>query len=69
MDEFVFVYDSIVRRVWARKGSKPRVMTTGSHKKIFGFGSVALDGSTLFRSYDSMTSREFISYPNALKGK
>jgi hypothetical protein len=35
MDEPVFVYDSIVRRVWARKGSKPRVMTTGSHKEIF----------------------------------
>lgn len=69
MDESVFVYDSIVRKVWARKGSKPRIITTGSHKKIFAFGAVALDGSTLFRSYESMTSREFIAYLNALKRK
>ena len=43
MDESVFVYDSVVRRVWAKKGSRPRVMTTGSHKKIFEFGSVTLN--------------------------
>ncbi|MDA8055952.1 MAG: transposase [Thermoplasmatales archaeon] len=67
MDESVFVYDSIVRRVWARKGNKPRIMTTGSHKKIFEFGSVALDGTTLFRSYESMNSRVFISFLNTLK--
>ena len=69
MDESIFVYDSIVRKVWAKKGSKPRVMTTGSHKKVLLSGSVALDGSTLFRSYESITSREFISYLNALKRK
>ena len=69
MDESIFVYDSIVRKVWAKKGSKPRVMTTGSHKKVLLSGSVALDGSTLFRSYESITSSEFISYLNALKRK
>ena len=69
MDESVFIYDSMVRRVWAKKGSKPRIITTGSHKKIFLFGAVAKDGSTLFRSYDSMTSKEFIAYLNALKRK
>ena len=69
MDESVFVYDSVVRRVWAKKGSRPRVMTAGSHKKVLLSGSVALDGSTLFRSYEGIASREFISYPNALKRK
>jgi transposase len=69
MDESIFVYDSIVRRVWARKGSKPRIMTTGSHKKVLLSGAVALDGSTLFRSYEGMASREFISYLSALKRK
>lgn len=69
MDESVFVYDSIVRRVWAKRGSKPRVITTGSHKKVLLSGSVALDGSTLFRSYEGIASREFISYLNALKRK
>lgn len=67
MDESVFIYDSIVKKVWAKKGSKPRIMTTGSHEKVFEFGSVALDGSTLFRSYDYMNSRVFISYLNTLK--
>ncbi len=67
MDESVFVYDSIVRKVWAKKGSKPMIVTTGSHKKFFEFGSVALDKSTLFRSYDRMDSKIFISYMNRLK--
>ena len=67
MDESVFVYDSIVRKVWAKKGSKPMIVTTVSHKKIFEFGSVALDKSTLFRSYDRMDSKIFISYMNTLK--
>ena len=51
MDESVFVYDSIVRKVWATRGSKLRIIKTGSHKKIIEFGTVALDGPTLFRSY------------------
>ena len=42
-------------------------MTTGSHKKIFEFGTAALDGSTLFRSYESLNSKIFISYLNTLK--
>ena len=67
MDESVFVYDSVVRKVWAKKGSKSRIMTAGSHRKIFEFGSVVLDGSSLFRSYDVMNSQVFISYLNTLK--
>ena len=66
MDESLFVYDSIDRKVWAKRGTKPKIMTTGSHKKIFEFGTVALDGSTLFRSYESMNSKIFISYLNTL---
>ncbi len=69
VDESVFVYDSVVRRVCAKKGSGPRVMTTGLHMKIFEFGSITLNGSTLFRSFNSVTSREFVSYLNALKRK
>jgi transposase len=69
MDESVFVYDSMVRRVWAKRGSKPRVIVTGSHKKVFLSGAVALDGTTLFRSYEGITSKEFISYLNAVKRK
>jgi hypothetical protein len=46
---------------------KPRIVTTGSHRKIFEFGSVAMDSSTLFRSYGRMNSGIFISYLNTLK--
>ena len=67
MDESVFVYNSVVRKVWAKKGSKPRIVTTGSHRKILEFESVALDSSTLFRSYGRMNSGIFISYLNTLK--
>ena len=66
-DESVFVYDGVVRKVWAKKGSKPRIATTGSHRKIFEFGSVALDNSTLFRAYGRMNSGIFISLLNTLK--
>ena len=69
MDESVFVYDSVVRKVWTKKGSMPRIVTTGSHRKIFEFGSVALDSSTLFRFYGRMNSGIFISYLNTLKRK
>lgn len=69
VDESIFIYDSVVRKVWAVKGSKPLVITTGSHKKVFEFGAVALNRTTLFRSYDNMNSRTFISFLNALKRK
>jgi hypothetical protein len=67
MDESVFVYDSAVRKVWAKKGSKPRIMTTGSHKKIFEFGSVVLDGSTLFRGH--LFPFFIISHPTTISPK
>ncbi len=60
-EESVFVYDSNVRKIWAKKGSKPTIVTTETHKKIFEFGSVALDKSTFFRSYYRMDSKIFIS--------
>lgn len=44
-------------------------MTSGPQKKTFEFGSFALNASTLFRSYEGIASREFISYLNALKRK
>ncbi len=65
-DESILVYDSIVRKFWAKRGSKPRVTTTVPHKKMFLSGVVALDGTTIFRSYESITSKEFISFLNAL---
>src|SRR3989344_3152660 len=38
-DESTFLYDSISRKIWVQKGSKPRRIVTGLHKRthIFGF--------------------------------
>ena len=66
-DELVFVYDSVVRKVLAKKGNKPRIMMRGSHKKTFKFLTVAMDSSTLFRSLENANSKIFISYMNRLK--
>ena len=60
-DESIFVYDSVIRSVWAIKGSKPRVKITGSHKKTFIFGSLSLDGRQLFRQYSQMNAKIFVT--------
>jgi transposase len=59
----------VVKKVWALKGSKPRVRITGSHKKSFVFGSLSLDGRQLFRQFDEMNSKTFLQYLKCLKRK
>jgi len=51
------------------KGSKPRILTTGSHRKICWFGALAEDGSQLFRHYVEANSGAFLHYLNILKRK
>ena len=38
-DESIFIYDVKIRSVWAVKGSKPKILTTGS--RAFGILGVA----------------------------
>jgi transposase len=59
----------VVKKVWALKGSKPKVEVTGSHKKSFVFGSLSLDGRQLFRQFDEMNSKTFLQYLKCLKRK
>jgi transposase len=59
----------VIKKVWAPKGSKPRVKITGSHKKSFVFGSLSLDGKQLFRQFDEMNSKTFLQYLKCLKRK
>jgi hypothetical protein len=59
----------VIKKVWALKGSKPRVKVTGSHKKTFLFGSLSLDGRQLFRQYGEMNSKTFLQYLKCLKRK
>lgn len=68
-DESIFVYDSIVRAVWARRGSKPIVLKTGSHRKTCVFGALSSDGRQLFRQAKEIDHLEFVRFLNALKRK
>lgn len=68
-DESIFIYDVKIRSVWAVKGSKPRILTTGSHRKIVLFGSIAEDGTQCFRTYPQADSDAFLDYLNVLLKK
>mgnify|MGYP001572118829 CR=1 FL=1 len=68
-DESIFLYDVKVRSVWAIKGSKPRILTTGSHDKIVWFGSLAEDGTQLFRKYPNADSDAFLDFVKQLHKK
>src|SRR3989344_1531110 len=68
-DESIFIYDVKVRKVWAIKGSRPRILTTGSHRKICWFGALSDDGRQLFRKYPTADSDSFLDYLLQLKIK
>ncbi len=49
LDESLFFYDSLVRRIWIDEKKRPVVRVTGSHKHSCIFGAVSLEGKQLFR--------------------
>lgn len=55
-----------MRKVLAKKGSRPRVTVTGSKRRICVFGAVADDGSHLFRQYAGCNSEVFLAYTKEL---
>lgn len=68
-DESIFIYDVKIRSVWAVKGSKPKILTTGSHRKIVLFGTISEDGKQCFRTYPEADSNAFLDYLNVLLRK
>ena len=68
-DESIFTYDVKIRSVWAVKGSKPIILTTGSHRKTCWFGTLAEDGTQLFRQYSEADSNSFLDYMKQLHKK
>jgi len=68
-DESIFVYDCVIRFVWALKGSRPIVKITGSHDKTFVFGALSLDGRQLLRQYPTMNSDGFLKFLKCAKRK
>ena len=53
--------------MWAKRGSKPIVLTTGSHRRTCLFGTVSLNGKQLFRQYDTVNGESFLTYMKKLK--
>lgn len=68
-DESIFVYDVKLRAVWVVKGSKPFMLTTGSHARTVWFGALAEDGTQLFRQYKNADSDAFLNYMDHLRRK
>ena len=62
MDESFYTYDSLVRKVWIEKGSRPVVTVTGSHQHSVLYGALSLDGRQLFRQYDTFDGETFFDY-------
>ena len=68
-DESIFTYDVKITSVWAVKGTKPRILTTGSKRKVVWFGALAEDGTQLFRSYDVANTDTFLNFVEILHKK
>jgi hypothetical protein len=63
MDESFFFLDSLIRKVWSYKDSRPVVRITGSHQHSCLFGAISLDGRQLFRQdhyFNEDTFYEFL---------
>ena len=59
-DESTFLYDSISRKVWVQRGTKPRRLVTGLHKKIHIFGFLSEDKEKMFMSDKKMNAKSFL---------
>ena len=68
-DESIFIYDVKIRSVWAVKGSKPRILSTGSHRKIVLYGAYSENGKQCFRTYQEANSDGFLTYLKILLRK
>lgn len=68
-DESIFIYDVKLRKVWVVKGRKPVILTTGSHRRIVLFGSLADDGTQLYRLKKNGDAENFLPYLDELRKK
>lgn len=59
-DESTFLYDSISRKVWVKKGSKPSRTVTGLHKRVHIFGFLTDDKKKIFHQSGKLNSIEFV---------
>jgi DDE superfamily endonuclease len=71
LDESIFVHDVLVRRkIWVPKEIRPVVTTTGSHQKIYVFGTLTIDyNKQFFRQYHAFNEDVFLDYLKKLLQK
>jgi DDE superfamily endonuclease len=62
LDESFFFFDSLVRKVWIFKTTRPVVRITGSHQQSCLFGAICLDGRQLFRQYNRFNEDTFCEF-------
>ena len=60
LDESFFFFDSLVRKVWIFKNTRPVVRITGSHQQSCLFGAVSLDRRQLFRQYNHFQRKHIL---------
>ena len=61
-DESFFFFDSLIRKVWIFKNTRPIVRITGSHQQSCLFGAISLDGRQLFRQYNRFNEDTFYEF-------
>ena len=62
VDESFFFFDSLVKRVWIYKDSRPVVTITGSHTNLSMFGAISLKGKQLFRIVERFNEDTFYEF-------
>lgn len=62
-ESFFFVFfDSLVRKIWIFKNTRPVVRITGSNQQPCLFGAVSLDRRQLFRQYNHFNENTFYKF-------
>ncbi len=69
LDESFFFYDSLVRRLWIHKDSRPVIRLIGSHRHFCMFGAISLDNRQIFRQYDRFNENTFYEFLKQLRYK
>ena len=62
LDESFFLYDSLVRKVWIFRNTRPVVRITGLHQQSSLFGAISLDGRQLFRQFERFNEDTFCQF-------
>lgn len=68
-DESTLTWEVKTKKVWAKKGSRPRQKKTGSKQKSYFYGALSEEGRQLFRRYAAGNSGNTIDYFKELKRK